>query len=156
MKKKLIIILIVIMILSTAAIPALAKKPHLKASGTWTYAPVSFTDTIVGCTLLRSMIDEGEFDGTFVGTEREVGVVTQHCNGNWSYEGDLSFTGSVDGKTGTLEMKITGKSANFTKWHGKWTILSGSDELENLRGHGTWRGAPGDLTYKGHVYFEPS
>lgn len=155
MNKKLILLLVVIMLLASASISALAAKPAPNASGTWTYAPVSYTDVLKGCNLFRYMTDEGTFTGTFEGTETEVGLVRRHCNGKWSYKGNLIFDGIVNGDSGTLEMRIVGKSDNFTEWHGTWVILSGTDELQRLHGKGTWEGAPGDLTYQGNIHFAP-
>ena len=102
------------------------------------------------------MNDEGTWGGTFDGTETEYGILVIYCNGNMSYKGDLTFVGSVEGRSGTLEMRTVGTCCHEEYlWEGTWTILSGTGDLKNLRGHGTWFGDPGSLEYDGKYHFEP-
>ena len=69
----------------------------------------------------------------------------------------------VDGKEGTVVVRLIGKKPAGGEWFGSWVILSGTGELENLRGQGIWRGPgyegptiPGeysDIYYSGHIRF---
>ena len=69
----------------------------------------------------------------------------------------------VDGKEGTVVIRLVGKKPIGGEWFGSWVILSGTGELENLRGQGIWRGPgyegpdiPGDypdIYYSGHIRF---
>jgi hypothetical protein len=154
MKKKLLVLLAMVTVLTTGVFAVQASPPEA-AAGSWTYAPSSIIKVVTaGCNQFTYMIDEGTFDGTFTGTEMEIGVVTEHCNGRWSYKGNLTFTGTVNGQSGTLEMRIVGRADDFSDWLGTWVILSGTNELENLHGQGTWYGAPGNLEYEGNIHFE--
>ena len=69
----------------------------------------------------------------------------------------------VDGKAGTVVVRLIGKKPADGEWFGSWLILSGTGELENLRIQGIWRGPgyegpdiPGerpDIYYSGHIRF---
>jgi len=69
----------------------------------------------------------------------------------------------VDGKAGTVVVRLIGKKPEGGDWFGSWVILSGTGDLENLRGQGIWRGPgyegpqiPGDypdIYYSGHIRF---
>ncbi len=86
-----------------------------------------------------------------------------HCNEAWSFNAIVSFDGTVNGKSGTLKMSVVGKRPDaFADWEGKSVILSGTGELANLRGRGTWwgpgaaeEGKWGDIYYDGNYHFEP-
>jgi len=54
--------------------------------------------------------------------------------------GVIFFVGEVDGKIGTLRINfgLAVKTGDPFLWSGPWEILSGTGELENLSGHGTW------------------
>ena len=101
------------------------------------------------------------------------GVTRENCNfvpcpgefllRNWSFKAIVSFEGYVDDKYGTLKMSVVGtRPDGLADWQGKSVILSGTGELANLRGQGTWwgPGAPapevwGDIYYAGNYHFEP-
>lgn len=140
------------------AVPVQADRPGI-AGGEWTYEMVGGMDdpTQVGCNLVfEPTLDEGDFTGTFEGSETEVGVLVFYCNGAGSFKGFLTFTGTVDGnRSGTLEMRIVGTSSDLSWWEGTWVILGGTGDLATLRGQGTWEGPPGNLTYDGNYHFEP-
>lgn len=156
MKKMLIVLLVVLTILS-AGTAAVIAGPVETATGNWNYAPLTMEPPeIVGCNTFIFMTDTGTFDGTFVGTEIEDGLLTIYCNGRASYKGNLIFTGTVDGSySGTMEMRIVGTSPDLNFWEGTWTILGGTGDLASLRGQGTWSGPPGFLAYSGNYHFEP-
>jgi hypothetical protein len=55
------------------------------------------------------------------------------------YEGELIISGMGNGKES-----------------GNWRIISGTEELANIHGQGTWQGAgPGGVAYEGYVHFDP-
>jgi hypothetical protein len=101
---------------------------------------------IVSQTLTLAMI--GTFDGTFAVEVRFV----IHPSGEVNDHGFATFTGTVDGQYGTLQLRTRGTPGPIDGF----TIVSGSDGLANLRGHGTviFTG-PGSGTYSGQVHFDP-
>jgi type II secretory pathway pseudopilin PulG len=164
MKKKRIfaIALLVVALVATLAVPAFAKQSE-HAEGLWQYQP--FIDEVRladGNTFLKTH-ENGKWTGTFSGKSTEDGKVVIHSSGAWSFKGTVSFEGVVNGKTGTLTMLAVGSRPDEnTDWTGKWVILSGTGDLANLRGQGTWSGpgapAPeqwGDIYYAGDIHFEP-
>ena len=66
----------------------------------------------------------------------------------------LTVSTSVDGKPGTLTMLLVGRAAPpGDYWTGHWTILSGTDELATVSGHGTWWTSGDVYDYSGVVEF---
>jgi hypothetical protein len=157
-KRSLLLVTLLAGVLLILAVPVQADRPGI-AGGEWTYEIISDLDhpTQVGCNLVyEPTMDEGDFEGTFEGSETEVGVLVFHCNGAGSFKGFLTFTGTVDGTySGTLEMRIVGTSSDLSWWEGTWVILGGTGDLATLRGQGTWEGPAGSLTYDGNYHFEP-
>ena len=162
MKKKLFITLLVLMVLSLVAIPAMAGPPE-EAAGLWQYQPFILDVKQAGCNTFLTTFENGKWTGTFEGTSTEDGKVVIHCNGAWSFNAIVSFEGSVAGKSGTLKMSVVGtRPDGLADWQGKSVIISGTGELANLRGQGTWwgPGAPapgvwGNINYDGNYHFEP-
>jgi hypothetical protein len=83
--------------------------------------------------------EEGTWTGTFEGTSlEEFGAQINPDGTLWALI-RISFEGTVDGKEGTLQMLTTAVQRNPEgTMHGDWTITSGTGELANLRGQGTW------------------
>ena len=163
MKRMLLTLLTLSVILSVLSIPALAGPPET-AEGVWQYKPTIVDVRMADGNTFLTTTEEGIWTGTFVGTSREEGQVVIHRSGFWSFNGLVFFDEvTVDDKSGTLVMSAVGKRADvFTDWQGKWVILSGTGDLANLRGQGTWwgPGAPdvgqwGDIYYSGNIHFEP-
>jgi len=79
-----------------------------------------------------------------------------------SFMSYFELEGTVLGSDlGTLTILLTGKQdAPDQDWYGQWVIISGTGDLANARGRGTW-GGPGfgaegpDIWYSGQVHFEP-
>ena len=65
----------------------------------------------------------------------------------------LSFQATMilgDGKSGTFTLELNIEAPN-----GHWTILSGTGDLANLRGHGELSLATQPYSYTGEVHFDP-
>lgn len=162
MKKRVLTLLTMIMILSTLSAPALAGPPT-EVGGLWQYTPYIVGVRVAGGNMFLQTIEDGIWTGNFEGDSTEDGQVVVHSSGSWSYKGIVSFVGTVDGRSGTMEMSVAGRRPDvLSDWQGLWVILSGTDELANLRGQGTWwgPGAPapeqqGDIYYSGTIHFEP-
>lgn len=105
----------------------------------------------------------GDFEGTGVSFFRVVWF--SYPSGPLNVWLRCTFTGTVhyDGldKEGTMVIQYVGWRYLPEDWYGRWVILSGTDELANLRGRGTW-GGPGfgatgpDIWYSGKIHFEPN
>lgn len=156
-KTRSLIVLLLVVLLLTIALPAQAGPPE-NAAGLWQYTSTVVDEKIAGGNTFLYTTEVGLWTGTFEGDSTEIGVVVLHSAGFNSFKAIVSFVGSVDGKTGTLEMLVVGKKPDRlpgTEWEGKWVILSGTGELVNLHGQGIWWGSNRNINYTGNVHFEP-
>lgn len=165
MKKVLLALFAVCLVLPMAAYA----EPQTDVVGDFTYLPT-------GCDeerwandnqFVSSCHDTGDwYNGDFAGTSEEVYSVAFHgaAEGGFMYgyeyafyKGNVTFTGTVDGKTGTLELLFIGRSPGaLDDWNGTWRILSGTGELANLHGNGVhWANGLGDVHYEGQIHFDP-
>lgn len=164
MSKKYIVILLALLVLLVLVIPAQATKPD-SAGGVWSYFVYDVEVKEAGCNTFLTTYDYGKMTGTFEGDTTEVGMVVEHCSGRVSFNGNMVFDGEVESPTGkrsgTMEMSVVGQCCDENGWDGQWVILSGTGELANLHGQGTWSGwgagGPfvwGDVDYEGNIHFE--
>ncbi len=97
--------------------------------------------------------------GAFQGTSKAVFRVEMFSSGFWNVWLRSSFTGTVMDESGTMVIQLVGRRPESGYWQGQWVILSGTGDLANLRGEGTW-GGPGfgavgpDISYSGQIHFE--
>jgi len=136
----------------------------IRVSGKSTYVPTVKEAREDGCTTVLTTEEAAVWDGSFVGDSKEEATIFIHCSGKWSFGAIGSFEEvTVDGKTGSMVLFFSGSRPNEnTDWLGKWEIVEGTGELENLRGRGLFwgPGAPGpgeegDIYYSGRIYFKP-
>lgn len=165
-RSRLLITVLMVALLSALSVSAHAGPPE-NAEGLWQYIPTIEGVRVADGNTFIYITEVSKWTGTFEGESMEVGTVVQHSAGFVSFEGIVSFVGSVGGKSGTLEMRVVGKKPDRlpgTEWDGKWTILNGTGGLATLRGHGTWRGpgwSPanptewGNIPYAGEIHFDP-
>jgi hypothetical protein len=158
-------------LLFTLSTPVHATTP-IPVSGTLDY---TFTITDIWVADGNTFIEATEkevWTGNFSGTAQSVFRVVIFSSGFWNVWLRSNFTGEVDGKSGTMVIQLVGKRTWWDEerfwWYGQWVILSGTGELENLRGRGTWWGPgyegvdeeipeiPGerpDIYYEGEIHF---
>jgi hypothetical protein len=163
MKKLLVMLLLVSLVLPMAVYA----EPPTDVAGDFWYWLTGFCDKerwandnlfLYGCP------DEGDWEGSFDGVSTEVfdavfydaaegGLIYEHA----IYRGNLTFNGTVAGKTGILELLFIGTSPGPEDgWTGTWRILSGTGELANLRGQGViWSNDSGGVHYEGQIHFAP-
>ena len=153
-----------LLLLLFIVMPAYARPPQ-EAEGLWQYQPIILEVKESGCNTFLTTFEDGLWTGTFDGSSTEDARVVIHCNGSWSFHATVTFDQvTVDGKSGTLEMKVNGSRPDaFSDWTGRWVITDGTDGLENLHGQGTWEGpgSPGggewgDIFYYGQIHFGPN
>lgn len=111
-------------------------------------------------TFLSGPTATDDWTGDFAGTATQDFVLVNHPVADFNYySGLITFTGTVLDEEGTLVMKANGKQAGGTlapsaaQWTGHWVIISGTGDLENLRGQGTFAGPSFLLTFEGKVHF---
>jgi hypothetical protein len=161
MKKMLLTLLAAIMVLSALSVPAFA-KPSTPVSGTFDYTFELLEDPRQANGNVFLHAQEWEtWEGSFSGDSIAEFWVTQFREGNMNVWLRSEFTGTVLGdKEGTMIIQLVGKKPVNDDWYGQWVIISGTGDLANARGGGTW-GGPGfgatgpDIWYSGQVHFEP-
>ena len=163
MKKKIMpIILFVCIIAVLFSQPLLVyAKPPVAVSGSFDYTfEVTGMREADGNLFLYAIEDE-VWIGDFEGTAQAVFRVGMFRSGFWNVWLRSTFTGTVAGREGTLVIQLVGKKPGVEDWYGQWVIISGTGELEGLRGQGIWWGPgfgdPGpDIFYEGKVHFDPN
>ncbi len=182
MKKTWFVMLVVIIVLSAVSIPALATPPET-AAGDWYYHPrldeLELVKVVGGNTFFRT-VEDSRWNGTFHGSEVcyapddpelddcaasvDEGTVVFHRSGRANFHASVLFPSvTVDGATGSLEMRVDGSKPDpVTDWVGHWVITGGELHQAGLRGQGTWWGPgwqeiPGEwgvIHYSGNIHFE--
>jgi hypothetical protein len=130
--------------------------PPIPASGSFTVASTTPTgvrsaggNTVT--TFETTLAITGTLSGTIVLQER---LVT-HANGRLNLHDEGTFTGTVDGRSGTLRI-VANAVGDLSAYRGEFTILGGTGGLAGLRGHVAVAGIPAvSGTYSGQVHFEP-
>jgi len=160
MSKKLsALIICIVALLPMLLIPAAYATPSEPASGTWAYTVTHIEDTkVAGGNTFRYGEEIGTWTGTFVGTSFDYFELVVHPSGFVTCQGQINFEGTVNGdKSGTMVILFVGKkNLEINLWSGKWVILSGTGDLANLRGKGTWEGPSFNLDYSGQIHFDPN
>ena len=163
MKKQLMAMLTVAVVLSALSVSAHAERPT-EVSGDLDYWFTVTDMRQAGPNMFMYATEHEVWRGDFVGegdSEFRVGMFA----GFWNVWLRCSFTGTVDGKEGTLEIQLVGKKPLDGDWYGQWVVLGGTGELASAHGKGTWWG-PGyrddekvdgdpDCYYSGQIHFDP-
>lgn len=158
MKKMLSLALLIGMVaLMFSQLAAVYAKPPTPVSGSFDYTfEVTDMREADGNVFLYATEDE-IWEGDFEGTSQAVFRVGMFRSGFWNVWLRSYFTGTVQGKSGTLIIQLVGKKPGTADWYGQWVILSGTGELAGLHGRGVWWG-PGfgaegpDIYYTGQVH----
>ena len=163
MRKKISTLLMISsVILSALLIPTVLAKKPTDVTGTWAWTASDWSVREAGGNIHYSATEHDTFTGTFIGFGEGPFTMTFHPDGFYTGSGRTTFTGEVLGEEGTLVIMWVG----MTKWNDaedawwwwfKWVILSGTGELENLRGQGTcWGPGPAGVVMTGKIHFDPS
>jgi hypothetical protein len=126
---------------TAAAPPKVPAMSSRAAEGTWSWVNTTWDQwkTTAKGGAYASGTEAGTWTGTFEGTAVETfGAYIAPDGTVWALI-EIAFEGTVEGMHGTLQILTTAVLRNPDgTMHGDWTIISGTDELANLRGQGTW------------------
>jgi hypothetical protein len=157
----LLITLVAVAVLGpVGAASAAAAPPFLSpttASGTWTTTSVTFNSSRqVGAGItINEITDHVSYTGTFSGTSVLHGILIFFPDGSAFFHDTETFTGTVEGKSGTVTFDLIGGSGPAGDYHGTQTIVRGTGDLANLHGvlHqvGTVAAGPAG-TYTGQIF----
>jgi hypothetical protein len=163
MRKMLLAPLMVCMValLSMLLLPVYAALPT-PAEGYFDYTYIITGTRAADGNLFIYATEDEVWVGDLAGTSQAAFRVEIFTEGFWNVWLRSTFTGTVQGKSGTLVIQLVGKRTMWDAerfwWYGQWVIISGTGELENLRGQGNWWG-PGfgamgpDIFYSGQIHF---
>ena len=162
MKKfvKTVCFLLTLIALSTLVLaPATANaSPPTEVSGTYEFVKTSILDIrqAGGNTIIKDVANLDQY-GDIEGSAIFERTIILHSDGKYNVQGIDTITASVGDKSGTLTLWITGTGDMIAGTvQCKWTILSGTGELANLRGQGTLTGVSNVAgTYSGQIHFDP-
>ena len=134
--------------------------PPTPATGTVTVT--SFTPTEVRNANGNTITDFTQSTnsiGNFTGTTEDIGTIVQYPRGDFNFKIRSTFTGTVDGKSGTMVFEVVGKGEGGIPGgtiRSKFVIISGTGDLANLHGQGNLEGISGvGATYSGLIHFDP-
>lgn len=137
-----------------AVAPAAYAQEPVTGTGTFTvsFAPVvervADGNTFIDYTFVENSL--GIADGTRVGT----GELVIHADGSFNTANTGTFTGTVAGRSGTIEMEFWG-SGTFASAGGNYTLMHGTGGLAGVHAQGNDSGtATGPTTFVGTNYFK--
>jgi hypothetical protein len=122
------------------ALPSSAQRAGLEtANGSWDDCNIVTEFREVGPNLILTVVITenftGTFDGSYKGLERDV----IYADGTATFHGSGTFSGTVSGRSGTVEMSYEGTAFTPTAT-ATWVVDQGTADLAALRGHGTFQG----------------
>jgi Protein of unknown function (DUF3224) len=124
------------------AAPGAVASPPTAASGSFTYTSSTFNSVLsAGGNLIVDLSATVSYTGTFSGTSTVEGTLIIHADGSANFHDVETFTGTVNGVSGTVTFDLTGGNRpGFTDFHATDTIISASGGLAGLHGVLNWEG----------------
>jgi len=150
MRKSLLSLLICMGLLLSPLFVPTADSQAVEGTFDYNYETV-YQEEAFGQKILYALEHE-RWVGTFEGSAHAVFIVLVDENGAMTVDLFSTFTGTVNGKTGSVVIRLIGKKPPKEDWAGDWEIIRGIGDLANLRGQGTW-GGPG---YEGPTPPDPN
>jgi hypothetical protein len=138
-------VLVLCAALATAALvaaPGVVASPPTPASGSFTYLSSTFNSMrAAGGNTIIDLSATVSYTGTFSGTSTVEGTLILHANGSANFHDVETFTGTVNGVSGTVTFDLTGRNGpGFTDFQATDTIISASGGLAGLHGVLNWEG----------------
>jgi uncharacterized protein DUF3224 len=127
-------------LLAAVAASGASASPPLPATGTFTYTSSTFNSmrTAGGNTII-DLSATVSYTGTFSGSSTLHGILIFHADGSANFHDVETFTGTVNGMSGTVTFDLTGGNGpGFTNFHATDTIISASGGLAGLHGVLNW------------------
>jgi hypothetical protein len=117
-----------------------AASPPTPASGTFTTTSAVFNNTqVAGGNSIIDLTATVSYQGTFSGTSIVQGTLIFHPNGSANFHDVETFTGTVNGASGTVTFHLEGTGRPGTTagtfiYQATDVIVAGTGALANLRG----------------------
>ena len=154
-------VLVLFAALATVALVAArgaVASPPTTASGTFTYTSSTFNSIrSAGGNIIIDLSATVSYTGTFSGTSTVQGTLIIHADGSANFYDVETFTGTVNGVTGTVTFNLTGRNGPSLDIGATDTIVSATGDLAGLHGvlsEVATLGANGPIgTYSGQIQF---
>jgi hypothetical protein len=155
--RKAIILMLLVPLLAFMAPSAATAATRLSASGTFTQTSFTVTDSRTAGRLTFLSFEETDvLTGTLTGTTLIVGECIVFASGEGMCKASETFTGTVDGMSGTLEfLDLVEINTNTGEVAGRFIVVDGTGDLAGAHGQGTFSGAAGTGTYAGTLILTP-
>jgi hypothetical protein len=143
------LVFVTVVLAAVASIPVTSAAPPERsgkawhAEGTWSFTTTEWVEwrkTHNGTSFVTGS-EDGTWTGTFKGASVDDFGAKLRSNGSLEAMLQITFTGTVAGKSGTLEIATTAFVPFFHPQRpmtGDWYIVSGTGGLANLHGQGSW------------------
>jgi hypothetical protein len=131
---RLLLVAVVGLLAATAASGA-AASPPISASGTLTYQSAIFNSIrSAGGNTIIDLSATVAYTGTFNGTSTLHGTLILHPNGTANFHDVETFTGTVNGVSGTVTFNLNGSSDAASVVSATDVIVDASGDLADLHG----------------------
>ncbi len=133
------------------------------ATGTFSGSVVQTAERDSGGNKFLTLTDASSYLGTFIGSFAGTGTAVVHLDCSINFHSTGTWTGTVDGKSGTVEITFegTGMVGLGAFIVGQYTLSHGTGGLANLHGGGTFSALFTSTTtiagtYAGEFHFDPN
>ncbi len=123
-------------VLAVSGASGAAASPRTSASGAFIYTSSTFNDVRLagGNTIIGDLNATVSYTGTFVGTSTVKGTLILHSNGSANFHDVETFTGTVNGVSGTVTFNLNGSSDPAGNVRATAVIVSATGGLADLHG----------------------
>ena len=132
---KAFVLLTALAAVALVAAPGAVASPPTAASGSFTYTSSTFNSVReADGNLIIDLSATVSYTGTFTGTSTVEGTLILHANGSANFHDVETFTGTVNGVSGTVTFNLNGRNGPSLDITATDTIISASGDLEGLHG----------------------
>ena len=148
-------IALIALLVSLAPLAAADEDEELAASGDFFFTSVVIiSEEVEEDEMTITQTFTGDITGTLTGTFAGSGTtVIELETGEFEGQAMFTFTGTVDGTLGTLAISTESEGIGDSS-QGEFEIVSGTGDLANLEGEGTFEVTLGVGTYSGDLEFD--
>ncbi len=123
------------LLLAAVVTTGAAGSPPTAASGTVGNTSSTFHSIrTAGSNLIVDLSATAAYTGTFSGTSTIDGILIIHADGSANYHDIETFTGKVNGVSGTVTFNLNGSNDSTLAVHATATIIDASGDLAGLHG----------------------
>jgi len=120
---------------TNVAAAAPTAQSRTTASGTWETTSATFnTIRQVGNNTIVDLTATASYSGTFTGTSVIQGKLMFHADGSATFHDIETFSGTVNGKSGTVTWELFGTGSAAGDVQGSMVIIHSSGQLAGLHG----------------------